>query len=197
MYLMDKDARIPIGGLGFGAGVREVGFNLDMGSLTDTGNKTDMTINGEGFFVLQTPQGIAYTKDGHFSVDTQGRLVNSQGNLVLGQNGAINVGTDDFDVDKDGNIFVNGQNVDRLQVYFPSQPQALRKVGDNMFTGGGPNGGGQVYVMQGKLEGSNVNPAKEMVEMIAAMRAYETSQRAIQAQDELLGKAVNEVGRVA
>lgn len=196
MYLMDKESRTPIGELGMGAAVREVGFNMEMGSLIDTGKKTDLAISGNGFFVMQTPQGTAYTKDGHFNVDAQGRLVDSRSNLVQGQNGSITVGTSDFSVDKDGRVIVNGQTIDQIQVFFASQPQLLRKTGDNMFIGGGANAGGLAQVSQGKLEGSNVNPAKETIEMITAMRAYETNQKMIQAQDEILGKAVNEVGRV-
>lgn len=195
-YLTESGSRNPIGGLGLGVGVSEVGFNLEIGTFMDTGNKTDLAIGGDGFFVLQTPQGQMYTRNGHFSVNEAGQLVSQEGYVVQGVGGAITPGTEDFTVNQQGQVIVNGAVVGQLQMFFPTNPAALQKVGDNLFIGGGANAGGVTRIIQGKLEGSNVNPAREMIQMITAMRAYEANQRTIKAQDDILGKAVNEVGRV-
>lgn len=180
-----------------GTSVREVGFTIDQGAILSTGNKMNFAIEGDGFFTLQTPQGIRYTRNGQFAFDSLGRLTDSNGNIVLGENGPIIPGSENFNVDRDGVVRVDGQAINRVQIFFPSQPENLEKLGDGTFQGGGANQGGQTKILQSYLEGSNVNAAKEMIEMISGMRAYQSNQRIIQIQDDMLRKAVNEVGRVA
>lgn len=196
LYATEGMSSKPIGGLGMGTSVRQVGYNPTSGPMLSTGNKNDFAIEGDGYFAVQTQQGIRYTKNGQFSLDALGRIVNANGHLVLGANGAITPGSTDFDVNPQGQIFTNGNQVGQFQLFFPGQPETLQKLGDGTFVGGGANAGGQARIVQGSLEGSNVNPTKEIIEMIAGMRAYESNQRIIQTHDELLGKAVNEVGRV-
>lgn len=196
LYATEGNATKPVGGLGLGTSIRQVGFNPANGPLLSTGNKTDFAIEGDGFFTLQTEQGVRYSRNGQFALDAEGRIVNSRGHIVQGMNGAIYPGSQTFDVNSQGQIFVNGNQVGQFQLFFPSQPENMEKLGDGSFVGGGPGIAGQARIVQGSLEGSNVNPTKEIIEMITGMRAYESNQRIIQVHDDLLGKAVNEVGRV-
>lgn len=197
LYAESSMFRTPVGGLGLGASVNQVSTNLESGSLRQTDSKLDFAIDGEGFFALQSPQGVRYTKDGQFMLDAQGQIVNKDGFPVLGTNGfPLIPGTSDFYVDTDGQVFANGTLVGQFQLFFPTQPAALQKLGDGTFIGGGAQGAGQARVLQSHLEGSNVDVTKEIIEMIAGVRAYASNQRAIQVHDDLLGKAVNEVGRV-
>lgn len=197
LYAESGTSRNPIGGLGLGSSMRQVATNLESGPLRKTDNKTDFAIDGDGFFVVQTPQGIRYTRNGEFLIDAQGRIVNKNGHPVLGTNGLpLSSGTSDFFVNVNGQVLVEGKLVGQIQLFFPTQPAMLQKLGDGLFAGGGAPGVGQARILQSHLEGSNVDVTKEIVEMIAGMRTYESNQKVIHMHDELLGKAVNEVGRV-
>jgi flagellar basal-body rod protein FlgG len=173
---------------------------FEEGPLMETTGKLDFAIEGNGFFVVNTPQGERYTRDGAFTMNADGYLVTKDGHIVLGENGPIRLSPGDVSVDEKGNIINNGQLVDRLRIVDFSDYNALRKQGDNLFyldnavntqivsaTG---------RIRQGYLEESNVNSVKEMVNMISVMRNYESNQKVVTAFDETLGKAVNEVGRV-
>jgi len=191
-----------IGYLGTGVGISETVFDNSQGALKETGNKLDFALTGDGFFVLSTPGGEMYTRNGSFTLDTQGRLVDAHGYFVLGQNGAIQVDGDEVSVDKNGDMVVDGEQMDSLRIVKFDQPEeTLRKVGENLFqvsegTVVVPQAADNVAVSQGFVEASNVNVAKEMIEMMISLRAYEANQKAIHSQDEMLGKAVNEVGRL-
>ncbi|KKC30722.1 flagellar basal-body rod protein FlgF [Caldanaerobacter subterraneus] len=173
---------------------------FEEGPLMETTGKLDFAIDGNGFFVVNTPQGERYTRDGAFTMNADGYLVTKDGYLVLGENGPIRLSQGDVSVDENGNIINNGQLVDRLRIVDFDNYDALKKQGDNLFyldnavnTQIIPATG---RIKQGFLEGSNVNSVKEMVNMISVMRNYESNQKVVTAFDETLGKAVNEVGRV-
>jgi flagellar basal-body rod protein FlgG len=124
-------------------------------------------------------------------------LVTKDGNYVMGQNGIITLGTGDFSINEKGEIVQNGAVVDKLKIAQFTDAAKLRKYGDNLVQ----NNGSDVEdftgtVMQGYTEQSNVNVVSEMVDMITVMRAYEANQKVLQAQDDTLEKAVNEVGAV-
>jgi flagellar basal-body rod protein FlgF len=144
----------------------------------DTGEPLDFAIVGEGFFAVQTAQGTRYTRNGQFSLDTQGRLVTAQGDPVLDSAGRP--------------ITSKTEAVDprRLGVFNLTNP---RKQGDSLVTGT-PAGAGPGTVRSGALEGSGADAARSMVDMISSMRAFEAGQKVIQTIDETLGKAVTSVG---
>lgn len=168
------------------------------GAVRSTGDPLDLAVDGEGFFVVETPNGPRYTRDGHFTLDTEGRLVSMSGYPVLGSGGAITLPVGTVAVDSDGRISVDRAEVDTVRVVQLSDPTRLRKVGDNVFEGGGQTETVVTgRVRPGALESSNVNPVVEMTAMIEVMRLYEAAQRAIQTTDAVVGKAVNEVGRTA
>ena len=146
------------------------------GSVQDTDVPTNLALDGPGFFVVQTEAGERLVRGGNFRLDSTGRLMTSDGSPVLGERGSIQVGAGKWSVDADGNIRSGQTLIDRLRIEK------------------GPNDG-SVRVVSGSLEGSNVSAVEEMVSMIAAMRAYEACQKTIQALDQTLDKAINQMGR--
>jgi len=177
-------------------GIRETGGQLDV-AIEDV---VDLTAdNGKGFFVIQTEGGDRYTKNGSFYLDTQRRLVTSQGFLVLGENGPITVQDGVLAIDEDGKIFVNGTEIDKLRIV-ELQPSELVKIGDSLFAPAGtavvPQAATQVKIKWQHLEDSNVNVVTAMVDMITALRAYEANQRVVRAQDDTIEMAIRDVGGV-
>lgn len=173
--------------------------SFQQGSIEKTGNNLDLAIEGEGFFKVMTPNGIRYTRAGHFKCDREQRLTQADGFPVLGQNGEIRVSGKEMVVDKDGTIKLNGEEVDRIALVTFADPVRLRKDGNNLFAPEAPDGEQKVEsasVLQGYLEQSNVNPIEEMVRLIDSLRTYESCLKVIQSRDELNGKVVNDMGRV-
>lgn len=192
--------RVPIGDLGMGVLVNTISKRFDAGMMQETSNPLDVAIEGDGFFTLLDEKGEKlYTRAGDFARNGDGYLIDKRGRLVQGQGGPIRVDSaGNFVIAQDGTIFVNNTPIDRLAVVRFENPDAeLEKVGDTAFKSRGATEPlpATAVIHQGMLEGANVNSVQEMVEMIAALRHYEANQKALQAQDETLGKAVNDVAR--
>lgn len=187
-----------IGSLNTGVYVDQIATSFENGSLEQTGKESDLAIQGNGFFAVETAGGERYTRDGSFLVSSDGYLITGSGNYVLGENGRIKVGSDPFTVDSTGTVAVDGKSVGALKVVTFSDLNSLQKTGDNLYVSksGQAAKAEDFTVMQGYLEASNVNIAEEVVELMTTYRSYETNQRVIQMIDESLGKSVNEVGRV-
>jgi flagellar basal-body rod protein FlgG len=175
----------PVGSQSLGVAVDKVVTDFTPQPSRDTGEPLDFAISGQGFFAVQTANGTRYTRNGQFSESADGELVTPAGDKLLGRDGRT------IQVGKDGTV-----DPRRLDVVLLTNPQ---KTGDNLVTGTpGPIAGvtaGQVRA--GALEGSGADPARSMVDMIASLRAYEAGQKAIQAIDDVLGKASNNVGTLA
>lgn len=191
-----------IGRLSLGAGINGTSVNYSQGVLQDTGKETDFAIDGKGFFVIQRGNENFYSRDGHFRINSQGYLVTDIGDIVLGKNpitgqmGQIFVGNGKLSIDANNNILVDGKNVAKFATADFNDYNSLKKVGDNLYEGENPDYNGNVYVKQKVLEKSNVNIITEMVNMITVSRSFETNQKMIQAIDETMAKAANEVGAV-
>ena len=189
-----------VGSINFGATIDEVYTDYTQGSVINSSNPTDLAIQGDGFFVINAPEGELYTRDGSFQIDQNGNLVTKEGYAVMGMNGPISFGEDflngihDIVIKETGEIQINGETIDQIQLTAFTDNQNLEKLGDNFYRGGEkqPFDG---YVLQYFTEASNVNPVTTMVDMIKVSRAYETNQKMIQTQDQLLGKAINELGK--
>ena len=147
--------------------------------LRDTGEPLDLAIAGEGWFGVQTAQGTRYTRNGQFSAAGDGTLTDQLGNPVLGKNGQPVKLTADGHVD--------AQNVAIFSL------ANAAKQGDNLFTGTASGAPATSSVRSGALEGSGVDPARTMVDMIASFRAFEAGQKAIQTIDESLHKTATQV----
>lgn len=167
--------------------------DLSQGPLRETGNPLDLAIEGEGFFALNTPQGIRFTRKGNFRLDAEGFLVSEEGFRVLDRNNRelrLNVEGGELRFDGEGNIYVNGELVGTLGIW---SLQEAQKVGLDLYTGT-PEPSQDFRIRQGFLELSNVNPIVEMVRMIETSRAHEVYARLIQAVDEVQSK-VNTIVR--
>ncbi|MGD8294851.1 MAG: flagellar basal-body rod protein FlgF [Desulfobacterales bacterium] len=177
------------------------------GSLKNTGNDLDLALVGKGFFCVQTPDGIHYTRKGDFTLNADGVLSTRNGWPVMGESGEISVKDQEnpqrhkkFSVDEEGNISVDGNQIDRLQLVDFQPPYNLSKVGEALFkpTGSQPAEiqTGDVRVSQGFLELSNVDAVKMMTEMIEVLRGYESYQKIIRSVDEVNSRAINEIGKM-
>lgn len=183
-----------VGNLSMGLSIDDIVTDYTAGFYKETGNPLELAIMGEGYFVVDTPQGERYTRNGVFNLSPEGRLVTIDGYPVQGQNGEILVEKGDFSVDESGRVFLNGKLVDKLRIV--SFPAPLAKEGSSLFRGEEPVEVENPKIAQGFVEESNVNAIEEMVNMINLMRAYEANQKVIQTEDSTLEKAVNEVGRI-
>jgi len=177
------------------------------GPLKMTGNDFDLALEGDGFFCIQTPDGIHYTRKGDFTLDAEGVLVTRNGYPVLGEGGEITVKSNEnpnqhaqFAVDEQGNISVDGKQVDTLRIVKIAELSRLTKAGDTLFklpaAGAAEVKADNFRVSQGFIEMSNVEVVKMMTEMIEVLRGYESYQKVIQAADESNSKAINEVGNL-
>jgi flagellar basal-body rod protein FlgG len=185
-----------IGQLGLGSLVDRIFTSHSQGDLLETGRALDIAILGEGFFVVDTPQGLRYTRSGAFSRDGEKYLVTDQGHRVMGMDGPLRVDDGEMSLDEQGRIYSDGVLQGQLRLSAFTDENRLQKLGGNLFAAAEDTDpiAFRGQTRQGFLETSNVDALQEMVQMMAALRAYETNQRMILAQDEILGKAVNEVG---
>jgi flagellar basal-body rod protein FlgG len=180
-----------------GKGLR-INTTHQQGVVQKTDAPLDLAISGEGFFRVQTPAGIRYTRAGNFQRDSAGLLTTANGYPVLGESGPITLTGNKFDVARDGSLSVDGVQTNRLAVV-TADPRALKKEGENLFRleGGVEEASPNFQLLQGHLEKSNVNTVTEMTEMIDLYRAYEGQQKMIRAVDDMDELAVSKVGRLA
>jgi flagellar basal-body rod protein FlgF len=180
--------------------VRDFGFARDMsqGALTTTGEPFDVAISGEGFFMIEGPEGPIYTRDGAFRLSEGGQLVARDGAGVLDQAGAPIV----FDpqgerpvIDAAGAVRVAGIEIARIGVVAFDDPRALDKLGDNRWSGAGGEVPFAGKIVQGALEGSNVNPVLELTRVIEISRAYESAARFVRNGDEMRQRTLERLGR--
>lgn len=174
--------------------------HMGQGALKESGSPFDLALddNGKGFFTIQTPRGIEFTRGGQFHLSTSGHLVTTDGSFVLGQRGPIKVDGADFKVGDDGVVQVNGKEVDRLLISRFEDPKAMKRQGAASFAAETPAvvATTDFRVKQGFTEQANFNALTEMVDLMQTMRNFEANQKALQSHDQRLQKAVNELGRV-
>jgi len=183
--------------------VQESGSYQDMsqGSLTQTSNKLDFALQGDGYFVVQTTDGIRYTRDGSFSLDSQGEIVDKSGNKVLGDNGSplnIQPGATQITASDGGTLVSEKGNIGKLKVVTFNNPQKLTPVGDNLLYAG--NAAeipvAKVQVAQGMLENSNVQPILEMNKMIEILRMYQNTQNMLNNDDDMTKSMIQKLTSV-
>lgn len=160
--------------------------DFQQGSIIETGNSLDLAITGDACFVVATPAGERYTRNGHFQRAPDGVLVTSQGYPVLGENGPLTLPNAEVSVSSRGEVTAGGMYVGRLRTVRFADPANVTKYGDSLYAGGSPVETPAVGIQQGMLENSNTDPMRTMVEMIATMRGFEMNQRVIQVQDSTL-----------
>lgn len=194
-----------IGHMSLGVLIGEVYTDFKVGSVRESGNPFDLALEGRGFFSLRVvnrdgEETIRYTRDGNFKVTRDGYVVDAYGNNVQGEGGDLMVPPEaaELAIREDGSIFADGVYVDQVAVTDFEDYDYLEKFGDNMYTATEYAVEQEVTqsVLQGFIEQSNVNSVQEMVDMINVTRAYEAGQKVIQTTDDMLEKAVNQVGKV-
>lgn len=190
-------------GLMIGTGVRTVATEkiFSQGGMTQTGNHLDIAIDGKGFLQVQMPDGtLSYTRDGEMMVDAQGQLVNAAG-LPIQPAVTIPVDATSVTIGTDGTVSVTqpgsslSTQIGNIQLVDFVNPAGLQAQGQNLFVEtaasgtpqtGTPGLNGLGTLMQGFIEGSNVNVVEELVSMIETQRAYEMNSKAIATSDQML-----------
>ena len=193
-------------GLNLGSGVRLTGTGriTKQGSLNTTSNPLDLAVEGEGYFQIQRPDGsTGYTRAGNFHLSSEGKLVTTDGMPVMPEI-QIPDGASAITIGQDGTVSVTvtgqteAQEVGKLELARFVNPAGLQALGNNLYgvTGasgeaqtGPANAEGRGAIRQGALESSNVNVVQELVDMIETQRAYEVNSKMIQATDEMLRNA--------
>ncbi|MCH5185062.1 MAG: flagellar hook-basal body protein [Oscillospiraceae bacterium] len=186
-----------VGPYNHGIHVDQVVTDFRGGTPISTDNYTDAAIEGDGFFVFNTPQGERYSRNGVFRVTNDGVLVNQDDFPLQGENGDITVGAGSFTINRVGEIYNNeGELIDRIRLVSFDDNSLLRKEGNNLYYNTDANmQESTASIRQGYIEASNVDGVTAMVEMIKTYRNYETNQRVIQSVDAIAAKTV-ELGRV-
>jgi flagellar basal-body rod protein FlgG len=180
VLLASSEGAPAVGSAVAGVGLGKTFTDMTPASIQETGEPLDFAIAGDGFFGVQTSQGVRYTRDGQFTVSAQDTLTDANGNPVLGQGG--------------GQIKVTDGKVSSTALGVFEVPSAT-KQGENLYTGAS-TGKAAGSVRQGALEDSGVDAAKVMVEMITSLRDFQSGQQAIQAIAQTLQTASTEVGSV-
>lgn len=181
-------------------------YDLSAGSLRATNRSLDVAIQSEGYFELQTNEGLIYSRKGNFHVDADGRLVSDQGFPVSGENGQIKISSSDITISKSGEIYE--KNIVDSATQFPLAKLKLVKFDSpsSMIRVNGGNFKAQseeklitetnVQIQQGYLENSNANSSQEMIQLMKTVRHFESMQKMAQGYDEMLGVAIRKLGEV-
>ena len=166
------------------------------GTLKSTGEQLHLALEGSGFFVVETPQGEALTRRGDFHLDSEGRLVTRDGHAVLGSQGVITL-TGTPAIAPDGTVRVGGQTVAQVRIAQVAAETKLTPLGADLYSAPQlPDADTSARVRQGFLETSNVESVQEMVRLIETMRHFETVQRFVRGYEDMVGKAISELGKV-
>ena len=169
------------------------------GVLKQTNGTFDLAIEGDGFFLIQTPDGERLTRAGHFTPSANGDLVTADGYPVLDAGGSpvfVPVGAGRVAIGADGVMSVSGQLVGQIGIVVPTNPEGLIREGGTRFAA--PDGfdiAQNGRVVQGFLEGSNVNPTLQIARMIEVQRAYELGQSFLDKEDERIRAVMQAIGR--
>jgi flagellar basal-body rod protein FlgG len=170
------------------------------GDLKMTRGKLDVALNDEGFFKIETPQGLRYTRNGSFTLNANGDLVTGNGDTVLGVGGPININGTDVQVATDGTVEVDGEVVGQIAVATFENLEQLHKEGSSLFVYKGDPADEvlpqTIEVVQGALERPNVGTVAEMTRMIETHRHYESYQKIMLSFDETDSKVINEIAKV-
>lgn len=172
--------------------------DLAQATISQTGGSFDFAIQGEGFFLIETPQGERLTRAGSFTPSAEGELVTPDGYRLLDAGGApvfIPPDARAVAMARDGTLSANGQPIAQIGLWQPTDPMSLRHQSGTLFAADDlqPLEGG--VVLQGMLEDSNVEPVAEITRMITVQRAYELGQKFLDAEDQRVRGVIQTLGR--
>lgn len=172
--------------------------DLSQAGVSQTGGTYDLAIQGDGFFLIETPGGQALTRAGAFTPSATGELVTPDGNRLLDQGGApvfIPPGAARVAVAEDGTVSADGQPVARIGLWGPVDPADLHHQSGTVFAAGEMQPLDGATILQGFLEDSNVEPVSEIARMIEVQRAYEMGQKFMDAEDQRVRGVIQTLGR--
>jgi flagellar basal-body rod protein FlgF len=174
----------------------DTAIDLTPGTLTQTHNPFDLAVSGNGFFVVQTPNGERFVRNGSFELNANRQLVDGKGNPVLADGGPITIPPGQTEIDESGMIKVNGRPLARLRVERVADGADLQHEGGTMFVPDATRvaiAPADRKVMQGFVEESNVNALTAMTDMLSVLHRYQAAQKTLTTIDEARGIAVNDL----
>ncbi len=167
------------------------------GTLTHTGNPLDLALEGDAYFVVDTGQQEAYTRQGTFRLNADGQLVTPGGQRVVTTSGDVRLTSAAPNIDAQGNIRDSGAVVGQLKLVTIPNPQSLTRTGNGLYVGSDATiatPADSARVRQGFTEGANVVTMNEMIKMIETVRHFEASQKLLQGYDAMLDRAITDLG---
>jgi flagellar basal-body rod protein FlgF len=173
-------------------------LDLRQGGVTQTGGSFDFAIQGDGFFLLETPTGQALTRAGSFSPNAEGELVTPDGFRLMDQGGApvfVPSAAGPIALSADGTLSSRDGPLARIGLWLPADPLDMTHQGGTIFTTSAPEPMEGGTLLQGFLEDSNVNPVSEIARMIAVQRAYEMGQGFLEQENERVRGVIQTLGR--
>ena len=186
--------------------VGEQRIDFSQGPMQQTENPLDLAIDGDGFFVIETPRGTRYTRQGNFTRDADGTVVTALGDPLLGESGPLQVTGKDVQITPEGLVVSGGEEVGKIQVVRFANPHILSKEGHGLFRGADgtaqsasapseePQEG--FSVLQGFVEEANITPLDAMVSLITTQRQFEVYTRAMKTMDAATERVLTEVARL-
>jgi flagellar basal-body rod protein FlgF len=174
---------------------------MQEGTFSTTANPLDVAIRGDGYFVVDTPQGQRYTRNGHFGLDSQNRIVSAGGQPILDDRNRPLIVPQDagaITIASDGSVSAGEQRVGKIQLVAFDNVQKLIRTGGGLYMSDTPaKPASGTEMVQGVLESANVEPVLEMTRMIETSRAYEQAQKVVTTEDERMRKGIEVLGKVA
>ncbi len=176
------------------------GSRLDTraGAIAGTGRSLDLAIDGTGFFVVQTASGESYTRNGHFTLDSERRLITEDGSLVLGEGGPITLSDGEVRVDQDGSVWSGTTESGRLRIVSFENPGALVQEHSSRLSANGQSAMPvtEPTVRAGALEQSNVSVSDRLAERTTVARGFEALQKALSVlMNDIDGRAIDSLGK--
>ena len=182
-----------------GASLNTIVVDFARGMSQRTGNPLDLQLQGDGFFVVQTKEGQAFTRKGDFTINKLNQMVTQAGDPVMGEGGPIALRTGSVHISEEGAVYVDESQVGKLKIVDFANRQALKYTSGGLYLDDGGAGIKKVdkpNIAWGSIELSNVNVVKEMTEMIDINRTFETYQKIIQTLSDLDKLSTGRIGRI-
>jgi len=196
-FRLDAQGKTLIGSTENLQAVSEIAHYFDQASITSTQNPLDFAIMGEGFFEVVSNGQQLYTRNGSFMIDSQGYLALQNGQRVQGENGDIFINHDRIVVNDYGMIFdQNGQFIDRIRIVSTQDYRSLVKQPNGLFSSDVPLEFIDTPLLQGSIEGSNVDMTQELTKMMEIQRNFQSVANALKLIDRLNERAANEIARL-
>ena len=178
--------------------VHDVSFVRDLseGPMVGTQSPLDLAIHGDGYFVVDTPEGERYTRHGVFQLDDTGQIVTTEGNPVLSSGGGpilVPLETSTITITRDGTVSADAEEIGKIKRVSFADPQALSKIGSGLYDAVGqtPQAAPDAEILQGMVENSNVKGVVEMTRMIDTVRSYQAAAKLADTEHERILDAID------